>query len=252
MDTIKFRILGPIDALLHGDAIQLGGTKSKTVLAALLMAEGRVVTVARLGYLLWNDRPPKTCDAQVYTYISRLRKSLGGQVSITRQGHGYAMSVGDAGCDWKDFERLSRMGRDALAERRFRIAAKHLSDALSLFRGNALTDGTEHLVSEESASFEEARMAALQGRIEAYLALGIHADLVPELLRMVTRYPFHERVRAQLMLALHRCGRQSEAIAVYHEGRRLLAEELGVDPSQVLADVFQGILTGRPELRPAA
>ncbi|MET9548418.1 winged helix-turn-helix domain-containing protein [Streptomyces sp. NPDC006627] len=99
MDTIRFRILGPIDALLHGDAIQLGGTKPKTVLAALLMAEGQVVTDARLGYLLWRDRPPKTCDAQVYTYISRLRKSLDGQVSITRQGQGYAMSVGAAWCD---------------------------------------------------------------------------------------------------------------------------------------------------------
>ncbi|MET9548417.1 AfsR/SARP family transcriptional regulator [Streptomyces sp. NPDC006627] len=146
---------------------------------------------------------------------------------------------------------MSRLGREALVERRFSVAAKCLSDALSLFRGNALTDGTEHLISEESASFEEARMAALEGRIEAYLALGIHTDLVPELLKMVTRYPFHERVRAQLMLVLHRCGRQSEALAVYHEGRRLLAEELGVDPSEVLADVFQGILTGRPELRPA-
>ncbi|UFQ18556.1 MULTISPECIES: AfsR/SARP family transcriptional regulator [Streptomyces] len=251
MDTINFRILGPIDALSNGDAIQLGGAKSKTVLAALLMAEGQVVTVSRLGYLLWRDRPPKTCDAQVYTYISRLRKSLDCQVSISRRGHGYAMSIGDASCDWKDFERLSRMGRDALAERRFRLAAKYLSNALSLFRGNALADGTEHLISEEAASFEEARMAAREGRIEAYLALGVHTDLVPELLKMVTRYPFHERVRAQLMLALHRCGRQSEAIAVYHEGRRLLAEELGVDPSQVLADVFQGILTGRPELQPA-
>ncbi|MEV0116591.1 BTAD domain-containing putative transcriptional regulator [Streptomyces sp. NPDC050844] len=229
MDTINFRILGPIGALSNGDAIQLGGAKSKTVLAALLMAEGQVVTVSRLGYLLWRDRSPKTCDAQVYTYISRLRKSLDCQVSITRRGQGYAMSVGDASCDWKDFERLSRMGRGALTERHFRLAAKYLSDALSLFRGNALADGTEHLISEESAGFEEARMAAREGRIEAYLALGVHTDLVPELLKMVTRYPFRERPRAQLMLA----------------------EELGVDPSQVLADVFQGILTGRPELRPA-
>ncbi|WP_345017434.1 AfsR/SARP family transcriptional regulator [Streptomyces shaanxiensis] len=251
MDSMKFRILGPIDVLLNGDAIQLGGTKPKTVLAALLMADGQVVTDSRLGYLLWRDRPPKTCDAQIYTYISRLRKSLDGQVSITRQGHGYAMSVGDAWCDWKDFTRLSRMGRDALTERRFRLAAKYLSDALSLFRGNALTDGTEHLLTEESPGFEEARMTALEGRIEAFLALGRHTDLVPELLKMVTRHPFHERVRAQLMLVLHRCGRQSEAIAVYHEGRQMLAEELGVDPSQVLTDVYQGILTGRPELQPA-
>ncbi|MEU4732528.1 AfsR/SARP family transcriptional regulator [Streptomyces sp. NPDC023588] len=162
------------------------------------------------------------------------------------------MSIRDVIFDWAEFTRLSRMGRDAFADGRFRQASKQLSEALSLYKGGALTGTTEFLQSEAATGLEEARMVALEGRIEAHIALGRYADLVPELLNVVTSYPFRERVRAQLMFVLHRCGRQSDAIGVYHEGRQMLAEELGVDPGPMMSEVYQGILTGQPLLRCAA
>ncbi|MET8629967.1 AfsR/SARP family transcriptional regulator [Kitasatospora sp. NPDC004669] len=235
-----------------GQEVHLGGTKPKTVLSSLLLAGEQVVSDDRLSYVLWRDRPPRTSDAQIYTYISRLRKAFAGHASIARQGQGYAMSIGAATFDWKQFTQLSAQGRSALANRRYRLASRYFTEALDLQSGPVLTDTTEYLLSEEAAQLTEARVVSMEGQIEANLALGLYEDVVPDLFRLVAKYPFRERVRAQLMLVLHRCGRQSEAIALYHQGRRLLAEELGVDPGIQLREVYQGILMGRPELGDAA
>ncbi|WP_329202957.1 AfsR/SARP family transcriptional regulator [Streptomyces sp. NBC_01435] len=162
------------------------------------------------------------------------------------------MSIGQSTFDWAKFTQLSALGRAALGGQRYRQASQCFTEALQMQSGPVLTGVTELLVDEEAAQLAEAQMQTLEGQIEANLALGLHEDLMPDLFRLVTKYPFRERVRAQLMLVLHRCGRQSEAIALFHEGRRLLAEELAVDPGIQLREVYQGILLGRPEFGNAA
>ena len=243
--AVHFHILGPVEARVDGVALPLGGTKPRTVLAALLLARGQVVRDSRLSHLLWRDQPPVTANAQIYTYISRLRKIAENHVFITRHGQGYALTLGHACFDHQDFEQLARRGREELAAGRFDQASSHLRAALALWHGPALTDVTEYLLDEELGGLEEGRVAALEGRIDADLALDRHESVVAELVRLVGQYPLRERFRAQLMTALHRCGRQAEALAVYHEGRKLLADELGVDPDERLRATYHSILAGR-------
>lgn len=245
---MEFRILGPVEVRAGEESLPLGGAKQRTVLAVLLLAKGQVVRDSRLSHLLWRDTPPTTASAQIYTYISRLRKMLTDDVTIVRHRQGYALTIGQATFDYDDFRRLSELGRAELAEGRYREASGHLSRALDLWNGPALTDVTDYLLDEELAGLEEIRMATLESRIETDLALGRYAELVSELLKLVGQYPLRESFRAHLMFALHRCGRQADALSVYHEGRRMLADELGVDPDVALRETYQGILTGRPSL----
>ncbi|MCX4830337.1 winged helix-turn-helix domain-containing protein [Streptomyces sp. NBC_01016] len=229
-----------------GEAIVLSGSKVKTVLAALLLAKGRVVSDAQLSRLLWGWSPPVTVSAQIYTYISRLRMRLGDDVRIVRQLPGYALDVGHARIDFLEFERLSRLGTEAQEAGDVERAGALLRDALELWRGPALSNVTEFLADSELPRLEETRAVALEHRIEADLELGRHRGLVPELTSLVAEFPVRERMRAQLMKALYQCGRQADALTAYHTGRRVLADELGVDPGAELTAVYQAVLTGGP------
>ncbi|MFI6582216.1 BTAD domain-containing putative transcriptional regulator [Embleya sp. NPDC050493] len=198
---------------------------------------------------LWGDRPPATASSQIYTYISRLRKLLGpAGTYIVRRQPGYALSLGSARFDHEEFERLSRMGHTALTNRRFEEASRHLAAALRLWRGPALANVTEFLAANDGPWLEEARMRALEARIEADIELGLHARLVPELTALVESHPVRERMRTYLMTALYRCDRQADALEIYQQGRHVLAEQLGVDPGHAMNTVFQGILEGDPVL----
>ncbi|MFD9410710.1 BTAD domain-containing putative transcriptional regulator [Streptomyces sp. NPDC059989] len=229
-----------------GERVLLSGAKVKTVLAALLLAKGRMVSDARLSHLLWGWNPPATMSAQIYTYISRLRTQLGDSVSIVRQLPGYAMDTGNARVDFLEFERLARLGAEAQEAGDLERAQAQLRDALELWRGPALSNVAEFLADTELPRLEEARAAATENRIEVDLALGRHRRVVPELTALVAEFPVRERMRAQLMKALYRDGRQADALTTYHEGRRVLAEELGVDPGAELAAAYQAVLTGEP------
>ncbi|WP_328380535.1 NB-ARC domain-containing protein (plasmid) [Streptomyces sp. NBC_00440] len=245
---MEFRILGPIEAARKGDRVALSGTKAQTVLAALLLARGRVVSDGQLSYLLWGWRPPATMNAQIYTYISRLRKRLGPSVALLRQPPGYLIRTNDAWVDIVEFERLDAQGRHARTEGRFEEAAALLRTALDLWRGTALANGTEFLAEVEQPRLEEAWAATLEHRIEADLAMRQHNDLVPELAGLVARFPVREKLRAQFMTALWRSNRQADALETYQQGRRILAEELGVDPGQELARTYHAALDGTLEL----
>jgi DNA-binding SARP family transcriptional activator len=227
--------------------------KPKTVLAALLLAGNRVVSDAHLREVTWGPTTPATVDQQLYTYVSRLRKLLSPGATILRHRPGYRLVLTDATLDHAEFERLAGLGYDALKARRHAAAAEHLAGALALWRGPALGGVTEHLARVELPRLEEARMAALEGRIAADLTLGRHDALVSELVGLVEAHPLRERLRAQLMTALYRVGRPADALTEYQRGREILAEELGIDPSSALNDVFQSILSGDPGLTaPAA
>ncbi|MFJ8545479.1 BTAD domain-containing putative transcriptional regulator [Streptomyces sp. NPDC093586] len=259
---MDFRVLGPVEAHRGGLRIPLSGSKVHTVLAALLLAKGRVVSDSRLNFLLWGWEPPATSGAQIYTYMSRLRKLLGDEVCIERRPPGYLLQAPHSAVDLLEFERLDRLGRAALAQGRHREAGALLAEALGHWRGTALANVTEHLADAELPQLEEARMHALESRIEADLALGRHEQLTAELTGLVARHPLREKLRAQLMTALYRGGRQSDALQSYYEGRTLLADQLGIDPGEALDSTYAAVLKGiqgpgpggatRPAREPAA
>ncbi|WP_067460888.1 AfsR/SARP family transcriptional regulator [Actinomadura macra] len=226
----------------------MDGAKQKTVLAALLLSRDHILPDDRLSRLLWGENPPATASSQIYTYVSRLRKYLGDEVSIARKPPGYMMSIGRAVLDHEMFQRLARAGQLDLKNRQFRSASEHFRQALSLWRGPALSNVSEFLAEAELPRLEEARMTAIEERMEAQLALGEQLQVIPELTGLVAEHPLRERLRAQLMIALYRAGRQADALTVFDAGRRLLAEELGVDPGAPLTDTYLAILANAPEL----
>ena len=240
--SITFGLLGPVEVRRDGSGIRLGGTKQRTVLAVLLLTHGAGVPNQRLERLLWGDRPPETAQAQIQTYIYKLRELLCHDVEIIRQGYGYMMRIPDSTLDVCDFERRSSLGRQALASGRFAEAAAELRSAVELWRGPALADVTEYLGRIEQPRLEELRLATIEDRLDADLALGRDKELVPELTGLVAEYPLRDRLRGHLMMALHRCGRQAEALATYREGRQILIDEAGLEPSPHLRQLQEMIL----------
>lgn len=243
---MELRVLGPVEVVdAHGEPIELPGIKAQTVLATLALADGQAVSDTRLSSMLWSWYPPSTMTAQIYTHVSRLRKRLGPDVQLIRRPRGYQLRAECAELDLHAFERSARAGRAALARRHYREASDRLGSALARYRGTVLGNVTEYLAQAEQPRLEELRLAALEDRIEAELALGRHHGLVPELTALLSDHPLRERFRAQLMTALYRCDRQSDALALFQTGRRLLAEELGIDPGATLVAVHQAVLEGR-------
>jgi YVTN family beta-propeller protein len=253
---MEFRILGPLAVSSEGRELSLGGPKQRALLAVLLLHPNEVVSIDRLVDELWGERPPATALKVVQVYVSQLRKALRGRrgrgeeerVLVTR-APGYMLCVGPGQLDADRFEELVDQARQDLAAGRARRAAHMLLEALALWRGPALADfALEVFAQSEIARLEEARISAFEERIEADLALGRHSELVGELESLVTAHPLRERLRGQLMLALYRCGRQAEALAAYREARRLLVEELGLEPSQALQSLEKAILEQDPLL----
>jgi SARP family transcriptional regulator, regulator of embCAB operon len=245
-NAMEYRILGPIEVLRSQQQVALDGSKQRTVLAALLIAGERMLPDSELSELLWGGRPPATLNAQIYTYVSRLRKLLGDDATIVRRSKGYLLRIGSCRFDLRDFDDQCRHGQAELCDGRYAESARSLRAALTLWRGPALAGVSEHLAAVERPGLEEARFTALESRIEADLALGGHARVLPELISLVRQHPLRERFRAQLMIGYYRCDRQADALALYDDGRRVLADQLGVDPGRLLRDVHQRILTADP------
>jgi DNA-binding SARP family transcriptional activator/streptogramin lyase len=241
-DAIEFRILGPLEASRRGQALEVGAGKQRALLVLLLLSAGEVVSTDRLIDALWGERPPPSALNSVHIYVSRLRKLLGNGRLETR-GRGYLLVLDPEQLDLGRFDSLLGDGRDLLASGENDRAAEALRDALGLWRGPPLSDvASEPFAQGEIARLEELRLAALEDRIEADLALGRHAEVVPELEGLIRKHPLRERLRGQLMLALYRSGRQSEALAAYQQTRRLLSTELGLEPGHTLRELQAAIL----------
>jgi DNA-binding SARP family transcriptional activator/pimeloyl-ACP methyl ester carboxylesterase len=245
---MEFRVLGPLEAVVDGRPVALGGTKQRALLARLLLENGRAVGLERLVDDLWGEAPPETARKMVQVYVSRLRKLLPKGMLETRAS-GYQLAVPPESLDLERFEALRAAGRVALEQGRYGQAAAELRVALGLWRGPALAEfPNEPFASGESARLEALRSAAVEDRIQAELELGNPADVIAELETLVAHHPLREQLRAQLMLALYRAGRQAEALAVYHDTRRVLDEQLGIQPSQTLRDLERRILQHDPTL----
>ena len=240
---MEFRILGPVEVRDGGVEIPLDGVKPRTVLAALLLARGNFLADAELRAVLWADNAPATLSAQIYNYVSRLRKALGPDTPVVRRAPGYQLRAGAASFDFAEFETLAARGQTALHTDRYEEARRLLRGALDLWRGPALADVADPLAEVEGPRIEEARIGAVEALVEAELATGRHADVLPELTRLVQQFPLRERFRAQLMTTLYRCGRQAEALDLYERSRRMLDDELGVQPGADLRAVHHAILT---------
>ncbi|GAA1026810.1 MULTISPECIES: AfsR/SARP family transcriptional regulator [Amycolatopsis] len=238
----KFRLLGPVEAHDERGPVALSATKLRTVLGALLLSRSRVVSDDRLTALLWGDRPPATAGSQIQTYMSRLRQRLGRDVEVIRRNPGYLLQAAPDQIDLYVFERLTARGRQELASGRAAEAARLLREALTMWQGPALVGVTEFLGDAERPRLEEARLAAIEDRITADLALGVPDDLVSELTRLVAEHPLRERLRARLMTALHLTGRRADALTAYAAYRGWLADELGIDPGADLQQLHASIL----------
>jgi len=237
--TVEFRILGPLEVVEEGRRLTLGGPRQRALLAILLTRANEVVSSDRLIDELWGARPPRTDTNALQYHVSQLRKTFGRSEVIVTREPGYLIRVAPHGLDLLRFEQLVEEARRAPADQ----AARLLRDALSLWRGPALADlASEPFAQAEILRLEELRLAALELRIEADLALGRHGELVGELEVLVHEHPLRERPRARLMLALYRSGRQAEALDLYREGRRLLVDDLGIEPGLELQELEKAIL----------
>jgi predicted ATPase/DNA-binding SARP family transcriptional activator len=234
---MEFRILGPLEVLERDSPLDLGGAKQRMLLATLLLDANRPVATERLIDALWEHEPPETAMKAVQGHVSSLRKVLGKDRIETKAGS-YLVRTYDQELDVERFEAL--------------VADQRFEEALALWRGPALADfGTDRFAHAEIARLEELRLACLERRIEQDLGRNRHAELVGELEAAVAQHPLRERLRSQLMLALYRCGRHAEALEAYQEARRLLVEELGIEPSAELQALHRAILNQDSSLAPA-
>jgi DNA-binding SARP family transcriptional activator len=245
---MEFRILGPLEVSDEGGQVPLGGGKPRALLAVLLLHPNEVVSADRLIDELWGEDPPEGAAAVLRVNVSRLRKALPEDVLTTRSP-GYVIRVEPDQLDLHRFERLVEEGRGLLASGLPADAAERLREALSLWRGPALADfAYESFAQTAIARLEEIRLAAVELRIDADLALGRHDELVGELEALVAEQPLRERLRADLMTALYRAGRQAEALDAYKDARRALVDELGIEPSAALQELERAILRQEPAL----
>ncbi|GIG58230.1 SARP family transcriptional regulator [Longispora fulva] len=241
-----FTILGPVEARhADGTPVAVGGPRVRGLLALLLLDAGRLVPTERLVDGLYGEHPPTGAANALQSQVSRLRRGLGDSDLVEFHPAGYRLAVDPQDVDAHRFERLARDGQRALAAGDHAGAADLLREALDLWRGPALADVTDAPFAEgQAARLAELRAAAVEDRAEADLALGGHREVVARLRELVAEYPLRERARGQLMRALSGSGRQAEALAEYEDTRRLLAEELGADPSAELTAVHVSVLRG--------
>ena len=248
--TMDFRLLGPLEASAGAGELSLGSPKARALLARLLIEPQRTVTVDRLVDDLWGDEVPDTAAKMVQIYVSQLRKALPRDLIVTR-APGYLADIPAEVVDVTRFKRLREEGRAALQKGDAASASDLLREALALWRGPALAEFTEPFAQAERMHLEDLRLACLEDRIDADLALERHADLVGELEALVTEHPLRENFYRQLMLALYRGGRQAEALAAYDRFRRRLGSDLGIDPSPALKTLQFQILNQDPSLATA-
>jgi DNA-binding SARP family transcriptional activator len=245
---MELRLLGSLDVLGERGHVDVPAGKPRSLLILLALHPNEPVTSDRMVDALWGEAPPASATAVVHTYISRLRKTLG-EGRIETSGHAYRLVLEQGE---RDIDRVESLRARATSEPPLR-AAQTLREAVALFRGPPLADvADEEFARAEIRKLDELRAALEVERMEAELAAGRHADVLADLEGLVASRPLDERLRGLLMLALYRSGRQADALAVYQDARRLLVDELGLEPSDELKELQRRILEQDPSIRAPA
>ncbi|MBO0511589.1 AfsR/SARP family transcriptional regulator [Streptomyces beijiangensis] len=248
---VRFSVLGPVRAHRDGEALPSGTPQQRALLTALLLRDGRTATASELIDAIWGDESPSQALAAIRTYASRLRKSLGSGLLVSEAG-GYAIRATPGSLDLAVAQELSVSADKAAASGDRCTARDRINEALALWDGEPLASVPGPYAETERARLEEWRLQLIETRLDLDLEVGCHAEAVSELTALTAAHPLRERLRELLMLALYRSGRQAEALAVYADTRRLLADELGVDPRPELARLQRRILQADEDLaRPA-
>lgn len=273
---MKIRILGPLHAETAGVPVVPSAAKTRQILALLALHPGRPVPVATLKEELWGPLPPCSAHSTLQTYILRLRRALAAALGgpygsegttgtasgstgatgparardLLATGHdGYLLRIADEDVDALAFQRAAQSGHTAFAEGDSARAARLLREALALWRGPALVDVRAGAALRiHAARLEESRLLAVERRLDAELRLGLHGELLAELVELTRLHPANERLHAQAMVAFYRAGRQSEALQLYRGLRRRLVEELGLEPAPQLQRLHQAMLSVDPRL----
>ena len=228
--TLRFGILGPIEVAVDGQPVAVAGAKLRTLLAVLLLAEGTSVSVQQLFHELWDEAPPPTATAALQVYVSGLRKFLGDRVRLA--GGGYRLETRDGEVDAARFDAMIADARLQLTVRPIDALAG-LTAALRLWRGEPMSDAHDApAVRASRTRLEELRMTAIEDRAKAQLALGRHKEAVTELVGLAAAHPTREPLAAQLMIALYRCGRDSDAAQTYATLETALSDTFGVTPAE--------------------
>ena len=239
----EVRLLGPVQVVRAGREIRLGGPRPRAVLALLVLEAGRVVPAGRLVEEVWRGSPPPGAAKTLRSYVSRLRALLDPDATLTARGGGYALGLDPDLVDAVRFEQLVGAGQAVLGGGEAAAAAGRFRQALELWRGRALADVCDvEPLAREAARLEELRLAAVEGRIDADIALGLHAEVTGELEGLVAEYPLRERLWRLLVLALYRAERQADALAAYRRARDMLAAELGLEPGEDLRRLERAVL----------
>jgi YVTN family beta-propeller protein len=246
---VEYRILGPLELEDRGGPTSIAAPKERALLGVLLLHPNEPVSAARLIDELWGDHPPAKAGKIVQTYVSQLRRRFGAALIETRPP-GYLIPVEARALDANRFRGLVAEAREHAGRGETDDAAVFYRDALALWRGSPLADVTfESYARNEVDRLEGERLKALTDRIDCELDLGRQEELIPELESLVAQHPLQERLRAQLMLALYRSGRQADALAAYQGARRTLVDELGLEPGPELHELERAILRQDPELQ---
>lgn len=249
---MEFRVLGPVQAWVSGEKVDLGDRKQRLVCAILLLEANQLVPIDRLVDLLWSDAPPPSARRTVQAHLSRLRAVLAGaagggaEVTLVRHGAGYQLGCDRLRVDAHEFRALLALARHCDDDRE---RADLLDRALGLWSGPALADvGTEEIRERLCRGLQAVRMNAVEERAEVHLRLGRHLALLEELTDLAARYPHRQRITAALMRALYRCGDTADALAAYRTARQRLDDELGLEPAAELRQLYVAILRGDPSL----
>ncbi|NRQ30334.1 tetratricopeptide repeat protein [Nonomuraea sp. NN258] len=252
---LKFAVLGPVRAWRDGAELDLGTPLQRSILGMLLLREGRAVTPTEMIDAVWGEEAPPRALGALRTYVSRLRTVLepdrparSRPELLTSIGRGYALRLPEDSLDLTRFERAILAAESARKSGRLKAAAEGLRSALSLFEGEPLAGAVGPYAEHQRDRLIERRLSVLETLMDVDLELGNHAAIVSELIALTADHPLRERLRAQLMLAYYRCGRQGDALNVFTETREALIEELGVEPGPELAALHQRILAADPTL----
>ncbi|WP_326740980.1 AfsR/SARP family transcriptional regulator [Streptomyces sp. NBC_01022] len=253
---MEMGVLGPLSLFSNGVNLAPGAPKPRQLLAFLMLNANQMVRASECIKELWDSSPPKSSMSTLQTYVLQVRQALRGTSpandrtqSLVTRNHGYQLKIPLHAFDRFRFESLTRRGQEAATKGDFEEASEQFSGALALWRGPALVDvqtgplSTTHLV-----ELEETRKCVLERRIEADLRLGRHRELRDELGALAVLHPTHENIHAQYMLALHRSGERTRALAVHHGLSRMLRDALGIEPTPRMQRLYEAISSGDPVL----